>query len=308
MRVLLTGASGFLGRHMLQCLRAHRIETIVLGRQANKLPTNIEVIEADLLGETDLSTLTEKAQATHLLHFAWYAEHGKYWNSPLNLQWVDATVRLTQAFCQTGGKKVVMAGTCAEYDWSYGYCREDSTPQNPHTLYGAAKDACRRLISAICREHGIPIAWGRIFSPFGPGEHPQRLIPSLIRVLRGEAAPFGINASAYRDLLAASDAAEAFISLLQADADGVFNICSGEPRQLGQVLCDLARLLNGDPSPILHLASSRPGEPHLLAGDNSRLCQLGWRPRLSFHEALQQLIEPSADTHNQFSSDKGATQ
>lgn len=308
MKVLLTGASGFIGRHVLHALQARGIDTVVAARQPEMLPYRIETIKADLLHATDFTALTAQANATHLLHLAWYAEHGKYWNSPINLQWVDTTVRLAEAFCQTGGQKVVMAGTCAEYDWSYGYCHEASTPPNPHTLYGSAKDACRRLVSAICREHGIPIAWGRIFFPFGPGEHPQRLIPSLIRVLRGEAAPFGINASAYRDLLAASDTAEAFISLLQADAEGVFNICSGEPRQLGQVLRDLARLLNGDPSPILHLASSRPGEPHLLAGDNSRLCQLGWRPRLSFHQALQQLTQPSADTRNQFSSDKGATQ
>lgn len=96
-------------------------------------------------------------------HLAWYAEHGKYWDSPLNLRWTEATVRLVEAFCMAGGQQVVISGTCAEYDWTHGYCREDCTPIDPATLYGIAKDATRRLVMAICGQYQVPCAWGAGF-------------------------------------------------------------------------------------------------------------------------------------------------
>ena len=158
MRVLLTGASGFLGRYVLDSLRRQNIETVIVGRQPVPDNTFANFIKADLLTTPDFSWLVKDAKATHLLHLAWYAEHGKYWTSPLNLRWVEATTRLVEEFCKAGGKQVVIAGTCAEYDWSHGYCREDSTPLNPATLYGTAKDVARRLAMAVCAQYQIPCA------------------------------------------------------------------------------------------------------------------------------------------------------
>ncbi len=291
MKVLLTGASGFLGRHVLHSLRQHGIETVLLGRQPPVDPKATAWIAADLLASPDWATLMAQAQATHLLHLAWYAEHGRYWDTPLNLRWVETTVRLTEAFCQAGGQQVVVAGTCAEYDWSHGYCREESTPLHPATLYGVAKDATRRLVMAVCQQHKIPCAWGRVFLPFGAGESQQRLIPSLIAALRGQRSPFGINASAYRDFLHASDVAEGLVTLLQPGAQGAYNISSGQPVQLEALVRQLAQALHADPGPLLALTSERPGEPALLVGDPQRLQALGWRPACSLEQALRQTIQ-----------------
>lgn len=232
----------------------------------------------DLLAENDFGKLVAESRATHLLHLAWYAEHGKYWTSPLNLRWTEATIRLVEAFCRFGGRKVVVAGTCAEYDWSYGYCREGVTPTNPATLYGIAKDATRRLTMAICTEHEVPGVWGRIFLPYGHGEDNRRLIPSLIEVFQGKRAPFGVNATAYRDFLHAADLAEAFIRMLQEDAVGIYNLCSGHPVQIGDMVRHIANSLNADPHAVLALSTENPGEPDFLVGDNRKLKSLGWKP------------------------------
>lgn len=287
MRVLLTGASGFLGRHVLQTLNRHGIDTVVIGRRRPPHGTYSDFIEADLLATPDFGALVAGSAATHLLHLAWYTEHGKYWNSPLNLRWVTATTSLVDAFCNAGGQHVVAAGTCAEYDWLHGYCREDSTPLNPTTLYGAAKDATRRLVASICGQHQVPYAWGRVFLPFGTGEGRERLIPSLIEVLRGKRRPFGVYAAAYRDLLHASDVAEGFVTLLRSGANGPYNICSGEPIRLGDVVRELARLLGTDPRAVLKLSTERPGEPLLLVGENLKLKLLGWQPTFSLVEGLE---------------------
>lgn len=290
MRVLLTGASGFLGRYALGGLRRHGIETVMLGRQRAPDSAFADFIEADLLATQDFAALVKRSGATHLLHLAWYAEHGKYWTSPLNFRWVEATTRLVEAFCAAGGQQVVVAGTCAEYDWSHGYCREDSTPLNPSTLYGTAKDAARRLAMAACAQHQVPCAWGRVFLPFGAGEASQRLIPSLIEVFRGKRPPFGVNATAYRDLLHASDVAEGFITLLKSGENGVCNISSGQPVRLADVVQELARLLDADPQIVLDLTTERPGEPPLLVGENLKLKALGWQSALSLAQGLEQTV------------------
>ena len=285
MRVLLTGASGFIGRYVLKALQEDGVEVITVGRA--RVQPSVPFIEADLLSVTDFGPLVQQAQATHLLHLAWYAEHGKYWTSPLNLRWAEATTLLVEAFCAAGGQQVVIAGTCAEYDWAHGYCREDSTPLNPATLYGTAKDATRRLVMAVCAQHQVPCAWGRIFLPCGQGESASRLIPSLIDVFRGEREPFGVNATAYRDFLHVSDVAAGFVRLLTTGASGAYNICSGEPVRLADVVRTLASLLGTDPEPVLALTTERPGEPPLLVGENLKLKALGWQPTLTLAQGLE---------------------
>lgn len=285
MRVLLTGASGFIGSHVLRALQQHGIETVVVGR--SQPHASVEFINADLLSISDFTPLLHQARATHLLHLAWYAEHGKYWTSPLNFRWAEATTRLVEAFCIVGGQHVVITGTCAEYDWTYGYCREETTPLNPATLYGAAKDATRRLSMAVCAQYQVPCAWGRVFLPFGHGESSNRLIPSLMEVFRGDRAPFGVNANAYRDFLHVSDVAQGLIRLMSQGASGAYNVSSAESTRLADIVITLASLLKVDPAPVLTLTTERATGPAMLVGESLKLKTLGWRPALTLVQGLE---------------------
>lgn len=286
MKVLLTGASGFLGRYVLTRLEGLGIDTVVVGRRMPNDWNEINFRRVDLLAIPDFDELVDDIGATHLLHLAWYAEHGLFWHSPKNLWWSQATVRLVDAFCRLGGQKVVIAGTCAEYDWSHGYCVEEVTPANPLTMYGVAKDATRRLAQATCASYNVDCAWGRVFLPYGHGEDSRRLLPSLAAVFQGKCAPFGVNASAYRDFLHAKDVAAAFVTLLEAPAVGLFNICSGQPLQLSQLVRQIAQVHGADPRIVLDLTSKRTGEPDFLVGSNQRLKALGWHAQHSSDSIL----------------------
>ena len=118
---------------------------------------------ADLLAPGLAEALVREVRPTHLLHLAWYAEHHAYWTAPQNLDWVGASLRLVRAFAEQGGTRAVLAGTCAEYDWTQGVCVEGATPIRPRGLYGVAKDAVRRVVEAFAAGAGLSAAWGRIF-------------------------------------------------------------------------------------------------------------------------------------------------
>ncbi len=290
MRVLLTGASGFLGRHVLALLQQRGVQTWSLGRSC---PPSLPVaahLACDLLSGADLAVALRQLAPSHLLHLAWVTDYANYQVSPRNAHWMQATQRLAQAFCDAGGRHMVVAGSCAEYDWSGGWCDEETTALTPATAYGAAKDATRRWLQAHCAASGVRLAWGRIFFPFGAGQSPQRLIPSLVAALRGERDVFAVQALHRRDFVAAPDVAGALCTLLQSCAGGCFNISSADPVAVGDLVRMLAQLLDADPAPLLDMAARELQPPALVAGSNRSLCAIGWSGPTPLIDGLAQMV------------------
>ena len=283
MKVMLTGATGFVGRYVAKELERQGIEYMSLQRG---LASDARATQMDLLNALELESLFQKFKPTHLIHVAWYAKHGKYWDSELNLQWVLATKRLVEAFCLTGGQHVVITGTCAEYDWSHGYCVEDVTPLKPKSLYGICKDTTRRISELAVEKHGVSMSWARVFFPYGPGEASQRLIPSLFKVFKKEILPFGVNASCYRDLLHVEDAARAVLVCAQSMFVGAVNICSGRPVQISEIVDIVARINNCDPEIILKLTPQNQEACNFLVGENKMLRSLGWKQEIMLGQGL----------------------
>ena len=278
MKVALTGASGFLGRAVVARLRQLGCETVALGRTRPIGDASVVWLNVDLLNRQDVEATMKGLGASHLMHLAWYTEHGEYWESPVNRLWVDASLHLLAAFHAQGGQHVVMAGSCAEYDWKCGRMREDGTPLVPRTLYGRAKDETRRLSQAVCTALDMRLAWAHLFFPFGPGEARRRLIPSLVDVFRGRAPPFGVNAASWRSVLPVDDAAAALVHLLLGDHSGRFNICPDYSVRIGDLVRELADLCGADPRPVLELACDRADDPAVLVGHHGRLYDTRWRP------------------------------
>lgn len=294
-RVLITGASGFVGRQCVSPLLAKGFEVHAVSRKgpAADTPSEVRWHALDLTDADRVSELLARVRPTHLLHLAWYAEPGKYWTSAENLRWVSASLGLFEGFAAAGGRRAVGAGTCAEYDWhAAGLCKEFETPLAPATLYGACKHALRVVLEAYARQAGLSAAWGRVFFLHGPHEHPDRLVASVARaLLRGEPA-LCTHGRQVRDLLHVEDVAAAFVALLDSNVEGAVNVGSGEPVALAEVV----RLVGekaGRPELIRMGARPAPeGEPPLLAADVTRLRdEVGWRPRFNLEAGLERTVE-----------------
>jgi nucleoside-diphosphate-sugar epimerase len=287
-RVLVTGATGFIGRGTLEPLLAGGFEVHAAGRRGpdSEAAAGVHWEHADLLSERGVEEVLERVAPTHLLHLAWYAEPGAFWRSPENLRWLEASLRLLRAFAGRGGQRAVIAGSCAEYAWEERTrCREDVTPCRPATLYGASKHALHVVAERYAEEVGMSLAWGRVFLVFGPHEHPARLGGSVARALvLGEPAACS-HGEQVRDFLYSEDLAEAFVALLRSPVQGAVNLASGEPARVR----DLVEALAGAAGrPDLIRLGARPapaGEPAELVADVSRLREeVGWIPAASLEQ------------------------
>jgi nucleoside-diphosphate-sugar epimerase len=286
-RVMLTGATGLIGRYTLDALLAQGHEVHAVARAPGAKGGGAIWHEADLL---EGSAVVEEIAPEILVHLAWYAEHGKFWTSPENVRWVEASLALLRAFAAAGGRRAVIAGTCAEYEWSREVYNEDA-PLHPATLYGAAKHGLHVVSGAFAEQAGISLAWGRVFFLYGPFEAPGRFVPSIVLpLLRGEPAPM-TEGSQRRDLMHTADVAAAFAALADSGVTGAVNIASGSDVTLREVAELIAQEL--DRGQLLQVGATpmRPGDPPALIADVGRLRdEVGWSPALGLRDGLADAI------------------
>lgn len=290
MRVLVTGASGFLGRPCLEALRARGVELHALSSKARE-EAGVRWHHGDLLDAGVAQDLMQRVRPSHLLHLAWYVVPGRFWQAEENLAWLQASLGLARAFAQAGGRRMVGAGTCAEYAWQGELCVEGQSLLAPQSLYGAAKLALGQTWQAYATSQGLSCAWGRLFFLHGPGEAPGRLVPSVLQAL-GQGQPAACtHGQQVRDFLSVQEAAEALVALLCSEVQGPVNVASGQPLPLAKLLGELGRLA-GHPEGIQLGAIAAPAqEPNFLVADVRRLHQeVGWQPRLSWQEALAHTV------------------
>lgn len=246
MKIVLTGATGFVGRQILRVLISQEYAVRVLVRdraklilEANTYPVEV-LITDDLFAEPSARLVQLLAGAHTLIHAAWYAEPGKYLTSERNLDCLKGTIDLARAFVSAGGKRFVGIGSCAEYALSDDVLSAD-TPLAPTTLYAACKVATFQVLRQLAVDHQISFSWCRLFYLFGDGEDNRRLVPYIREQLAAGEEVLLTRGEQIRDFLEVKEAARMITDVaLSNHQDGV-NICSGKGitvRQFAESIAD----------------------------------------------------------------------
>lgn len=298
MRCLVTGASGFLGSHLVRDLLKREHSVMILLRpdadtdRINDCLPRVSIVRGSL---EDLSELTEtlcREPVDAAFHLAWAGVTAAHCNSAEQVTLnVLHSLALWDVLHQTGCSAFLGVGSQAEYGLHSGVLREDM-PTSPVTAYGAAKLALGILLKPLCLTAEMRFVWLRLFSAYGPGDDPRHLVPSLIDTLQRREKPLLTAGEQVWDYLYVTDAVAAMCTCLEQKVSGVFNLGSGSPCVLREFILKVRNSI--DPALPLGFGELpyRSDQAMHLEADISRLqAATGWKPKMALSEGIKQTVE-----------------
>lgn len=287
-RAVVTGAGGFIGRHVVKELERQGAEVVALDRP----PQSSRHSVADLSRSGSLDDYLD--EETAFFHLAGSADVPRSVSDPL-ADFQDNVVVLMEVL-ETARRKgcaaLVFPSTGSVYDTTLPAPYSETAPTGPSSPYGAAKLACEAYCIAYARSYGVPIRIARLFSIYGPGmrrfaihDFFQRLRANPIRLpVRGDGGQT-------RDYLFVEDAAKALIHIARTRTPAsIFNVASGEPRRILDVAQAIAQAMRIEGCSIDADGVVNPSEVYRMEADITRLRQTGFQPEVAFMDGLRQTI------------------
>lgn len=288
MRLLVTGATGFIGRACVRAAlgRGHVVAALGHRTPAQSLAGPIVWIEGGL-AEPDWSAIESFAPES-CLHTAWVTTPGEYLASPLNHAFQEWSLAFLQGLAARGLHHAIVLGTCLEYAPQRAPMREEVSPLGPASPYARSKDALRRALEQL----DLAMGWARLFFPYGPGEDPRRLATSILgRISRNEEILLKTPDSV-RDYIFIEDVAEALLLTLERRWRGTINIGTGTGVSVREIALSIAEIIGV--LARINVPDLVPDPYDCLVADVTRLRALGWQPRTSLAEGLRSLVPRSS--------------
>jgi nucleoside-diphosphate-sugar epimerase len=288
MKLWVTGARGFIGRHVCSAALKNGHEVWAIHRavpdatnlrpEAPNAPlAGMHDIALELSDRTAVTTLARATAPDAVIHLAWYARPQDYLNALDNADSLASTLAFARAALEGGCKRMVGVGTCVEYATLPRPRREDD-PVDPKSLYARCKHAAHLVLEELFARSGASLSWARLFHMHGPGENPARLVPAVAAALRaGRSFPLSPGEQ-LRDHLDVRDVASALVHLAESDVEGPINVCSGRPVSLRSVLEIIGREVGRSELLAFGQREYQAGEVMNLSGDPARLQASGWQP------------------------------
>jgi nucleoside-diphosphate-sugar epimerase len=244
--ILLTGATGFVGKQVLKAFIQSGVKIVPVVRSGREPALDGRKDMERIISSPDIFLENAEWWAKQcvgvdvVIHLAWYAEPGRYLRSPLNLDCLIGSLNLARGVVMAGVKRFIGIGTCFEYDLSLGVLSVD-TPLKPITPYAGAKAALYMALAQLLPEQSVEFAWCRLFYLYGEGEDERRLVPYIHKQLgKGEAVEL-TSGKQIRDFIDVAEAGRIIAEVALSDKQGTINICSGIPitvRQIAEQIAD----------------------------------------------------------------------
>jgi UDP-glucose 4-epimerase len=315
-RVLVTGATGFIGSHLVRRLvddgvEVHALSSVVSSVYPVRLAPlreHITLHGGNLSDRSAMDAVVADVQPTHVFHLGAYTHVGKSWHRvdeciQTNVQ---GTVNLLQALDGSGYRRFVYLGTSEIYGDIDVPFREDAVV-NPISPYSVSKYAGERFCRMFHQGRGWPVVMIRPFNAYGPAQTPDRVIPEIIgRALRGDELKM-TQGRQTREFNYVEDLADGILRAGTVDGiDGqLFNLGCGEEISMRDLATMILELLGNPIEPQFGALPERPTEIPRMFCDNTRARELlGWSPQHTLQDGLAKTIEwyraELADPHSQF--------
>lgn len=297
MRVLLTGATGFIGSHLARLLlsQGHEVQAIIRPGSDRwricDIAEHLTILECDLGDLVGAMGRVRASRPDICIHLAWRGWSGTSAPAEDNVSSLSVGLELMRGVARLGCRTFVGAGTCFEYGMTYDLLTE-RTPLRPHDLYGTCKNSLFQVAQQFSRISGLHVIWPRIFYSYGPYEDTRRLVPSIVlALLRGEIAKV-TPGQQIRDYLHVEDVASAIWAVAQSNHAGAINIAFGSPVSIAEIAQQLGQIV-GRPHLIrLGALPYREGEPMVIRADATMLQRdIGWSPEFDLKRGLVQTVE-----------------
>ena len=287
MRILVTGASGFIGRHVIARLNP-RDEVLMLSRRAraNPIKAKSRWLMGDISGLPRLKRKIKAFDPQVCIHLAWAGiPDFSFARSKKNL---DDSIRFLDFIIQeTSCRKIVASGTCFEYGRASGRCRESDMTRTTSYL-GWAKKALHDYLECACMRKAVDLVWFRMFYVYGPGQRVKSLIPSAFRALREGRTPEVNHPDSANDYVHVRDVADAVAKAARPGTQaGVFNLGSGRATRAGDVCRMVERACAGKTRLTQRLRRrGRVASINLRADTRKSRRLLGWSARIGLQEGI----------------------
>ncbi len=289
-KVLVTGASGFIGRQVVSLLVNRGYEVHVTSRAPSFLIEGAVTHSVNLLDTAQIQGLLQQIKLEGLIHLSWEVSAGTFRTSENNLLWLSKSLDLLKAFAENGGSRMVFAGSCSEYTPGQGMLSEESDISRPACLYGSSKAAFYIMANRLTAQLGLSYRHARIFTVYGPGEVKlSSAIPLCIQsLLSGKEFVCKAPDNVW-DYLYIEDAARALVALYETPEQGVFNIASGRPVVMREVFNTIGRLTGREE---LVRFDPHPSKPGFMTANTQKLNQiLKFIPQTKMEEGLQKTVD-----------------
>ena len=285
-KVFLTGGTGLIGTQTIPFLQKAGFEIYALTLDENKSENGIRYVKGNLFDKIQIDNLLSEIMPEYMLHYAWLSTG--LFNDNSNFDFLTSSIDLLKSFAKYGGKRVVMAGTYAEYGY-HNETLKETMPAEPINIYSQCKDFVHQIAEAYCQNNNISFGWGRIFSAFGKEKDPRRLTSDVINHLKNNQEVVIRSGSLVRDYIYTKDIAAAFVKFLESDVNGVVNICTGKDTSIHDYVMKIAQIMEKENLVVFNEQKS-PQQVRVI-GDPTRLNkEVGFEPQYSIQQAIEEIL------------------
>jgi len=297
MKILITGANGFLGSNTLRIALKKGHEIFAISQNNNNIQDLNDKIYFRENRSYDYYNLRKEIVdfcPDAIMHFAWWG--GNNYNDINSIDQYNKNIPLSTSLLEISKDcfkkpKFIGIGSFAEYGILSTKAKEDQ-PELPNSNYGLSKNIIKNISKLFCEQYCMEWSWIRPCYVYGPGDVKTRLIPKTISKLKLDKTIELNSCTSIIDYIYIDDFCDASITIAENSANGIFNICSGNEYTAKSIVKIIADKLNNNSQLIFNAKLDRENFPKYICGSNEKLFRVfNWIPKIGIESGILKTIE-----------------